>query len=722
MKVTYSWWIYSCLIFVIGIMCNKSNERQVEIVESSCSETSEDTFSCSDGSCIVRSLVCDGQNDCLDGSDENKELCNQYLYEKNNTTVCGRVYTTGHPVSTIDAKEAFFGAAPWNVGIYRLNKDKINYDLICGGSIIAPNLVITAAHCFSNKGILPNNVLINNDSYKIAVGKYDINLTIVDNDLTQIINIATIYLHEDYSGASYFYDYDIAVIVLSKRISFSSGVAPVCIDWNAKYTVLNGDQGKVVGWGRTENLTYSPVLLESSLPYIDYRSCKNIYKDGFHLFVTVNKFCAGSELVSVDGVGTGYGGAGISFVHSNSYYLTGVVNVKEPILKYSITVFIDIQHYIYWIRQLYTKYSNPDIQFCILPKIEGVVYSYKGSNEVLAYGILIDQQRTVIENCDVGYHKAYPNSFRVCQGNGKWISTSDKLCFKMCPPLLSDSLDIKCTLNGKFANCSNLSIPDTIAIPSCKPTYIAPIGIEDTPFELHCQSNGMWDNKLYECNPYCGRVHTNSQILMADGKKTFVGTAPWNVGIYRFNEKNMNYELICGGSIIAPNLVVSVAHCFWYKTILSNKISINDDSYKVAVGKYDRNLTIVDNDFTQTINVEIIYLNEDYDGSNGLHAHDIAVIVLSNMVSFSNVVAPICIDWNNKYIVSNGVEGKIVGWGNTEKGILSPVLLETYLPYIDRKSCRKMYTNVFQIFVTADKFCAGSATGNKILYYKYSIT
>jgi hypothetical protein len=45
------------------------------------------------------------------------------------------------------------------------------------------------------------------------------------------------------------------------------------------------------------------------------------------------------------------------------------------------------------------------------------------------------------------------------------------------------------------------------------------------------------------------------------------------------------------------------AHCFWYQDILSNKISINDDSYKVAVGKYDRNFTVVDNEFTRIMNV-----------------------------------------------------------------------------------------------------------------------
>jgi hypothetical protein len=71
----------------------------------------------------------------------------------------------------------------------------------------------------------------------------------------------------------------------------------------------------------------------------------------------------------------------------------------------------------------------------------------------------------------------------------------------MCPPLLSDSLDIKCTLNGKFTNCSNPSTPETIAVPSCKPTHTLPNGQEETPIELICQSDGIWDNQLYKCNP-----------------------------------------------------------------------------------------------------------------------------------------------------------------------------------------------------------------------------
>jgi len=57
--------------------------------------------------------------------------------------------------------------------------------------------------------------------------------------------------------------------------------------------------------------------------------------------------------------------------------------------------------------------------------------------------------------------------------------------------------------------------------------------------------------------------------------------------------------------------------------------------------------------------VETIYLKKDYHGQDGFHLNDIAVIVLKNRVSISIDVAPVCVDWNNRYNVINGTQGKV---------------------------------------------------------------
>lgn len=48
---------------------------------------------------------------------------------------------------------------------------------------------------------------------------------------------------------------------------------------------------------------------------------------------------------------------------------------------------------------------------------------------------------------------------------------------------------------------------------------------------------------------------------------------------------------------------VLAAHCFWNKD-LSSKIIRNDNSlYKIGVGKYNRNISVKDNDHTQIMDV-----------------------------------------------------------------------------------------------------------------------
>ncbi|CAI6368896.1 unnamed protein product [Macrosiphum euphorbiae] len=694
MKNTCSWLIYSCLFFASGILCDRKLERRQAV--SSCSVNTEDKFYCSNGLCIEWSWICDGRKDCSDGSDETKELCARYEYGPNMTKNCGRVYSNRQSQYIRNDTFEIVETAPWNVLISRRPKEQFIHRLSCGGSIIAPNIVISGAECFWEYVMFSNKLLVQSSQIFVTA--------LVDNN-KQIMNVEIIYVNDNYNGRHGLYADDIGIIVLREKMSFSNDFLPVCIDWNSIYKVENGDAGMVSLWDQ-KNDSKIPFLSERSVQYIDPGTCRSIKPEEFYQYVTVDKFC--SNFTQETNIWAQDRGAGISFLHFNSYYLTGILsfnsydlsNTSKPVLG-----FTDIKYHVQWIRGVLNKHFTGSS--CVLPAVEGVVYSYEGSNDILSHGTLINNKLTVIENCEVGYHKAYTYSFRYCLGRGKWLSNFEKLCFKMCPPLESDSLDIKCSHKCKYANCSNLSKPDTIAIPSCKPTYIAPNGQDAASLELHCQSDGTWNKQLYSCNPYCGRVHIQNQVLIKNGEKALVGTAPWNVGIYQLTQKNYNYDLICGGSIIAPNLVITAAHCFWQKGMLSNNISINDGLYKTAVGKYDRNFTIIDNDFTQIMNVEIIYLKEGYNGPTGFHAEDIAIIVLQNRVSFNNDVAPVCIDWNGKYNVVNGDQGKIVGWGKTETGISSPILLEASLPYIDHSSCRNICANGFEAYIlTDDKFCA----------------
>lgn len=46
--------------------------------------------------------------------------------------------------------------------------------------------------------------------------------------------------------------------------------------------------------------------------------------------------------------------------------------------------------------------------------------------------------------------------------------------------------------------------------------------------------------------------------------------------------------------------------------------------------------------------VKEIYLEDNYFGTPGRYANDLAIIVLTNDVSMSHFVLPVCIDWTAK--------------------------------------------------------------------------
>jgi len=71
-----------------------------------------------------------------------------------------------------------------------------------------------------------------------------------------------------------------------------------------------------------------------------------------------------------------------------------------------------------------------------------------------------------------------------------------------CPPMVSDILDIKCSLNGNNVNCSKPSEPGTILTQSCKITANANNlqrrqEVIRAPIQLLCLQNAKWNGQLY---------------------------------------------------------------------------------------------------------------------------------------------------------------------------------------------------------------------------------
>ncbi|XP_064212353.1 modular serine protease isoform X2 [Tribolium castaneum] len=180
--------------------------------------------------------------------------------------------------------------------------------------------------------------------------------------------------------------------------------------------------------------------------------------------------------------------------------------------------------------------------------------------------------------CQNGY-KLEGNSVIYC-ANGQWTENIG-VCLKLCSPLSSTKvMTVTCTYpnNKGEGNCTN-AIDGTLARFKCEPLYEDP-NLQRIPGRV-CR-DGTWDNSSPECVPVCGQKSVEVQKLIVNGKTAKRGTYPWQAALYTRDKK----ELICGGSLIKLNMIITAAHCVTDQQDRAQPLP--KENYIVALGKYYR--------------------------------------------------------------------------------------------------------------------------------------
>ncbi|KAM3956851.1 modular serine protease-like [Aphomia sociella] len=204
---------------------------------------------------------------------------------------CGRVTPQGDTL-IIGGQSAKRGELPWHAGIYK--KTTTPYMQICGGSIVKPNIVISAAHCFWNDelGKLPAS------NYAVGVGKLYRAWNDRGDDHVQKADVTSIEIPEAFQGITSSFAQDIAVVILSLSFNYEPHIAPVCYDFDESFDnreiTRKGAKGKVAGWGLlSEDGGASPKLQVVELPIIPYGDCNVLAPEDFRKYLTYDKICAG---------------------------------------------------------------------------------------------------------------------------------------------------------------------------------------------------------------------------------------------------------------------------------------------------------------------------------------------------------------------------------------------------------------------------------------------
>lgn len=163
--------------------------------------------------------------------------------------------------------------------------------------------------------------------------------------------------------------------------------------------------------------------------------------------------------------------------------------------------------------------------------------------------------------------------------------------------------------------------------------------------------------------------------MIVDGTEVDEGRYPYQVALM------LGSRQFCGGSLVAPNFVLSAAHC----------AGLADS---VQIGRHD--FTADDESF-EDITVIDEKIHPGYDECTA--ENDVMVLTLAKPSSF----APVFLDDGSEDLC-DGIDVTVMGWGATrEDGRSSNVLLEVEVDIINHEECEEAYSDHE---ITSDMICA----------------
>ncbi|XP_062046029.1 chymotrypsin-like elastase family member 3B [Lepus europaeus] len=169
---------------------------------------------------------------------------------------------------------------PWQAMVL-FEQDGALY-FICGGTLIDPDWVMTAGHCFPYNG-----------TYWVLLGGH--NITNIGGN-QQIIPGEKIYVHPNYDDNNASKGNDIALLKLSTSAKLTDKVKPICPP-PRDYILPHGTECYITGWGTTSTGGSIPDILQQGLlPVVDYAHCSQ--PDWWGSSVKETMVCAGGANVA----------------------------------------------------------------------------------------------------------------------------------------------------------------------------------------------------------------------------------------------------------------------------------------------------------------------------------------------------------------------------------------------------------------------------------------